>query len=255
LQPYIVKQGDHLAKLAYKFGFDADAVWKDPQNEQLRQQGYLSQDPNILNPTDMLYIPGDTPPTMHTLTVGCTNTFVSDAPSMTLTLKLVGQDSSRYSSRPYTIQELDQLSGLKTDGDGVLTFKAPVTLNVATVVFSDNGETWVLSIGHLDPIDTLSGVFQRLQNLGFLGGELNLEAVNLDVLRLGLWALKASQSGSSNSSAPASAPAPDSAPESDSGADSTPPSSGNVASDNAGLGDDGTLDAATTSLLLKAYGC
>jgi hypothetical protein len=37
LQPYVIKQGDHLALLAYKFGFDADTVWNDPKNAQLRQ--------------------------------------------------------------------------------------------------------------------------------------------------------------------------------------------------------------------------
>jgi hypothetical protein len=37
MQPYVIKQGDHLAALAYKFGFDADTAWQDPSNAQLDQ--------------------------------------------------------------------------------------------------------------------------------------------------------------------------------------------------------------------------
>jgi len=57
LQPYVVLQGEYLAMLAYKLGFDANAVWNDPKNQQLRDAGKLSQDPNVLWPTDVIYIP------------------------------------------------------------------------------------------------------------------------------------------------------------------------------------------------------
>ena len=48
------------------------------------------------------------------------------------------------------------------------TFQAPVTLSVATLTFTDSNETWTLRIGSLDPINTLSGIFQRLQHLGYI---------------------------------------------------------------------------------------
>ncbi len=57
MQPYVIRQGDFLLKLAHKFGFDADSVWSDPSNSALRT---LRSDPNILSPGDILYIP--TPP-------------------------------------------------------------------------------------------------------------------------------------------------------------------------------------------------
>jgi hypothetical protein len=107
----VIRQGDHLALLAYKFGSDADAVWNDPTNAQLRQAGHLSQDPNILNPTDMLYIPDSRPPVMHSLVTGTTNTFVSNIPTITLTHQFVGDDASTYASKAYTVVELDSLLG------------------------------------------------------------------------------------------------------------------------------------------------
>ena len=53
MQPYVIRQGDYLALLAYKFDFDADTVWGDPANSDLRK---LRPNPNLLWPTDVLYI-------------------------------------------------------------------------------------------------------------------------------------------------------------------------------------------------------
>lgn len=295
MQPYIIRQGDHLSSVAYRCGFDADAVWNDPKNAQLRQ---VRPDPNILDPGDVLYIPDqDAPPVMKSLTTGSTNAFVSDAPTVTLTQQFIGPDATTYASRAYTIQELDQLTGLATDENGFARFPVPVTLATATLVFTDTGELWALRIGEMDPINTPLGIFKRLQNLGYLGLDVQFDssslANNLDVLRMGLRSLKASQTSNgddapgSASSGPLSNPAPesdstrvgsylDAAPESDRGPasgtsgspssgstregdpepGSAPPSSANSASvDDSGLGDDGTLDADTTTLLRKAHGC
>jgi hypothetical protein len=224
LPPYVIRQGDYLAALAHQLGFDADTVWNDPSNAQLKQ---LRSDPNILFPGDVLQIPNPTsqPPATN-LTPGSTNNFVSSAPTVTITVKLVGADPTTYASRAYTIQELDSLTGLTTDGNGVVTFQAPVTLSTATIVFTDTGESRALSIGSLDPTDTLSGIFQRLQNLGYIDTTVIFDPKQLDVLRNGLIALKESQSGPP-SSAPASAPPP-SVPPSDPSPASTPGAAGPV---------------------------
>jgi N-acetylmuramoyl-L-alanine amidase len=302
VQPYVIRQGDFLLALAHQFGFDADTVWNDPKNAQLRQ---LRPNPNILYPTDVLYIPDqNASPVMQSLATGTTNNFVSSAPTTTLSVTFVGNDPTAYASKAYTIQELDQLTGVVTDGNGVAKFDAPVTLQNATLVFTETGASYALSIGGMDPIDTLSGIFLRLQNLGYIGGAVPFDASNLDLLRTALRALKASQASSSDDSAPASSPAPNSgpgsspapnsapgsgpsldsapgsspapnsapasspapnsvpgsspapnsAPGSSPSSDSSPGSSANGASDNAGLADDGTLDAPTTALLLKVHG-
>jgi hypothetical protein len=82
VQPYVIRQGDFLLKLGFELGFDADTVWQDPSNADLRA---LRPDPNILFPGDVLYV--SDPPTQPTagasLTPGSTNTFVSDTPTAT----------------------------------------------------------------------------------------------------------------------------------------------------------------------------
>jgi N-acetylmuramoyl-L-alanine amidase len=315
MQPYVIRQGDFLLSLAHQFGFDADTVWNDPKNAQLRQ---LRPNPNTLYPTDVLYIPEPNAPVMQSLTTGTTNNFVSSPPTTTLSVTFVGNDPTAYASKAYTIQELDQLTGLVTDGNGVAKFDAPVTLETATLVFTETGESYALSIGGMDPINTLSGIFLRLQNLGYIGAAVPFDASNVDLVRAALRALNASQASGSAGSTPASAPSssdstpasgpssdpspasapsssdpspasapspsdstPASGPSSDSlplsglssdsspgsapsssdpspgsspSSDPSPGSSPNGASDNAGLADDGTLDAPTSALLLKAHG-
>jgi hypothetical protein len=235
LQPYIVRQGDHLPSLAYRFDFDADAVWNDPKNADLRRIRKLSADPNILCPTDMLYIPDPKPAVVQSLNTGTTNTFVADVPTATLNVKFVEADGTPYASKAFTVQELPELAGLTTDGSGLAHVRVPVTLDAATVVFSDSNDSFELAIGEMDPIDTLSGVFKRLKNLGYIDDDIAFASAPRDILRAGLLALTSAKSAS------------DDPPASDASAAS--------ADAAAGLSDDGTLDAATKSVLLDAHGC
>ncbi len=271
MEPYVIRQGDFLESLAYQFGFDADTVWNDPKNADLRQ---LRTNPNILYPTDVLYIPSQSgPPQMTTLATGSTNSFVANSPSVPITISF---SDTAFASQSYSIQELPDLTGLATDASGTATFSAPVTLSTATISFADSGTTFAIDIGTLDPIDTLSGISQRLQHLGFID-DANVDPTNLDTLRAALRALTATQPGAdllpiepppvsipppsdsepSNSSPPSNDPQEDPA----STSDASPPTDGSAApsyapapQDNAGLTDDGTLDDATSARLLAAHG-
>lgn len=273
MQPYVIKQGDYLAKLAYKFGFDADAVWGDDKNADLRQ---ARSDHNILAPTDILYIPDPDDPVPITLQTGTTNSFVSSVPTKIVTIRFMDDNLA---SQSCTIAELDYLIGLTTDSEGILEFEAPVTLKVATVTFPEveGGATCACGIGQLDPINTLSGIWQRLQNLGYVDHGLAFDPTNVEAIRDGLRALKYSSpegpggsegSGDSDSDESGdsdSAPASNSSPDADSSPNSDdPPESADSTPDhvadagptwNEGLDDDGTLDAKVSKRLLAAHGC
>jgi hypothetical protein len=290
MQPYVVKQGDYLLKIANALGFSADSAWSDDSNSALRA---LRPDPNILFPGDVLQVPDANSPAPTSLNTGSANNFASNVPTAPLTVKFVGP---------------------------VDAFQVPVSFDTVTITFTDSGDTCVLSIGGMDPVNTLSGIFKRLQNLGYIGQDVTFDPSALDGLRAGLLMLKASQpAGDSpppsappasappastpppassappastappassappastpppaSSAPPASAPppssnpAPDSSPPSSDSApgeslnpinllaslssqESTPPPSGAIG-DSSGLSDDGTLDAATQALLIQAHG-
>jgi ribosomal protein L16 Arg81 hydroxylase len=105
MQPYIICEGDYLAKLAHQFGFDADTVWNDPKNAQLQQ---VRPNPNILLPGDVLYIPDQTvAKPQQSVTTGTTNTFVTDTPTVTITVQFT--DTS-LASQAYSVRVLLFLS-------------------------------------------------------------------------------------------------------------------------------------------------
>lgn len=249
MEPYVVRQNDYLLKIAHKLGFDPDAVWNDPSNGDLSQ---LRSDHSILFAGDLLQVPSPADAPVHPLTVGSTNSFVAaDAPATSISVKLVNDDDDqKYAGRAYTITELADLTGLTSGGDGVLTFQVPVTLDAATIVFADNGESLVLQIGGMDPIDTMSGVFKRLQNLGFIDWSVEFDTTssetNLGVVREALRWLKGSQ-GSNAGGGPGVASRPRIC---DSDDDEAPPAGGDGAasqagesSDDASAGDSGASDA------------
>jgi hypothetical protein len=244
MQPYVIRQGDYLAKLAHKFGFDADAVWAHAKNAALRE---ARTDPNILAPTDILYIPEPGPTKWWALKTGTTNTFVSDCPTKTITIQFLDH---HLASRSCIIAELDHLTGLATDGNGRLKFEVPVRLMVATVTLSDleEGVTCVCRIGHIDPLNSLSGIWQRLQNLGHVHPD--LDPSDLAAVRTGLRALKYSlPEGPGGSESNGDLDSSDFTDDSraDDGTEAGP-------TYNEGLDDDGVLDARVAKRLLVAHG-
>jgi len=187
VQPYVICRGDYLLKVAYEKGFDADAVWGNAKNADLQTR---RKDSNILAPGDMLFIPdAQDGPDPKSIEAGSTSTFVSPAPPTPVTVKFT---DSGLASQPCTIAELPDLTGLTTDASGSLTFQCPVSLETATITFASAAPpaTFICQIGHLDPIETPVGIFQRLQNLGYIDQDVEFEEDDLDLLRGALNALK-----------------------------------------------------------------
>ena len=233
MEPYVIKAGDYLAKLAYKFGFDADAVWNDPANDDLRKR---RPNPNILWPTDILYIPDqvDKKPTTFTLVVGQMNTFESNPTIIDFSIRF---SDTNLASQAYTVDELPERTGLTTGADGTASLSIPVTLAFVTIRFSTSGATYAFRIGDLDPVDTLSGTFQRLQNLGFIELDKDVGTTDLDTIRAALTAFKNAY------------PSGDGASAGSSGADAN-----GSGSNESGLSDDGALDKVTSQHLLEISG-
>jgi N-acetylmuramoyl-L-alanine amidase len=239
MQPYVICDSDHLLQVAHKFGFDPDEVWNDPSNADLRK---LRPDFNVLLAGDVLYIPDqvDKPVTFHNLAVGSTNSFVApNPPKVSVSVRFIDANGSTHTSKSFTIEELPELQGLKTTDEGVATFSVPVNLGRATLVFDETGEARSLWIASMDPIDTLSGIFKRLQNLGFIGQNEVFDDKNLDILRGGLCALRLSAKSGGDL---------DGCLEHSLDGES-------FGLEYAGLSDDGVLASEVQKLLVEEHGC
>jgi hypothetical protein len=165
---YVVRSGDYLTKLASTLGFDADAVWNDPANEELKAQ---RPNPEILAPGDVLIIPEPSPDPID-LHAGTSNSYEADVPKVHVALAfstpgLAGEDDEPLADEPYVVLGLGEDVEGTTSGDGQVEFDVPVTVREVTIEFPDRGYRCPVGIGDIDPNDEPSGVRQRLQNLGY----------------------------------------------------------------------------------------
>jgi protocatechuate 3,4-dioxygenase beta subunit len=164
--PYKVVQGDHIASISADAGFLSwKTIWDDGKNAALKAK----RNPNVLYPDDMLEIPAKQKKEESIPTTDYTTFQTIGDP---VQLKIVVLD---WAGNPIIDTELDvQLDGgekLKTAGDGSATKKVidPFGNKVGQLVVK--GYKLALKLGHLDPVEEISGQLARLNNLGYQAGE------------------------------------------------------------------------------------
>ncbi len=164
MKTYIVRQGDHLASIAWRAGVEADAIWNHPANASIKQ---LRRDPNILAPGDVLTLP-DSRPKKLTVSRGTNNRFVAQVPRVTLRVS-VGDAQGPWAGEAWRAEGLGgaPVEGT-TDGQGVATIEVPVDAASLQLVLPGRHRRMRLDVGHLDPISEDTGVRARLEHLGYL---------------------------------------------------------------------------------------
>ena len=160
MQPYVIRQGDHLAKLGFTHGFDADKVWNDSKNAEIKAK---RKKPSILHPGDIVQFPRARHEGL-VLTKGTTNSYTVTIPKKTL--RLVFKDERLFTAA-YVITGLGAPLEGTTDGGGVLTAQIPVHVREVHVAFTAAHVEYEVRVGDLDPIDETTGVRKRLEHLGF----------------------------------------------------------------------------------------
>ncbi len=161
MKPFVIRQGDHLAKLAYELGFDADEVWNDPNNAALREK----RKPNLLHPGDVLQVP-DQPKKELRFEPSKKNGYRAKVPTLDVHL-VFADEGGPMKDEPYEVRGIDAPAG-KTDAAGKLTLKVPVNVRELVLHFTKRNVVHTVQVGDMDPIEEISGVDKRLQHLGFL---------------------------------------------------------------------------------------
>ena len=173
---YTVQQGDYLAKIAKDFGFsDYRTIWNHPDNSELKSK---RKNPNILYPGDKLVIP-DRKLREENRAVNKKHTFKKR--ESRLRLRLVLEDM--YEKPIANAQCLLAIDGdfrrIKTDGQGKIDEPLRPGTTSATLIIQDAAQTHLnsveipIKIGHLDPLEELSGQRARLKNLGYFPGDVD----------------------------------------------------------------------------------
>jgi hypothetical protein len=158
-------KGDSIPSLAKDNGFFPDTIWNHPQNAQLRQ---LRKSQNQLLPGDPVFIPDLTKRT-ESRGVDASHSFKRKGVPAKLTMRLLELGEPR-KNEPYVLI-VDGMSFKGTlDGDGRLEQFIPPNAKSGQLLLNGGKEVIPVQIGYLNPVSDVSGLQQRLNNLGFVCG-------------------------------------------------------------------------------------
>jgi hypothetical protein len=163
--PYVVQQGDHLSRLAFRFGSDEETIWSNEQNKDLAAR---RKNRHTLCPGDVLWVPGEAAPPLA-LAVGSANSYRAVVPKVPVKLHLDPKQRP-VAGKAFEVHGAggaDPLRGTVSD-EGEIAFEVPVLVREVDVQVREIGLRVRLHVGDLDPLEEPSGVTQRLRNLGYL---------------------------------------------------------------------------------------
>ncbi len=167
---YTVQQKECLANLAAQFGFSWKTIWNHPQNAQLKQK---RKNPNVLLPGDLLFIPERKLKEVSAASQQL-HKFKKKREKVMFRLRLLEEGEPRRNV-DYTLQVGDLTLRGTTNGDGKLEHEIPADATEAVLTTAE--DSYSFQLGGLDPVEEISGMQHRLQNLGYLAeaadGELN----------------------------------------------------------------------------------
>jgi len=164
---HIVEQGECLSRIARVSGIaNWRTIYDHPNNREFRQR---RPDPNVIHPGDRIFIPD-----RELRTEACSterrHRFRLSRAKTFLRLRILGDDGNPAAGRPYRLVLGESAYQGSTATDGCLKHEidpgaesALLTVEIASGV----RHTWSLRIGHLDPIEEVTGIQARLCNMGY----------------------------------------------------------------------------------------
>jgi hypothetical protein len=160
-----VGSGESTSSLAKKNGFNWKTIWEHGENTGLRGK---RDDPNVLHEEDEIFIPEKQ---LKEVSKGTESkhTFKRKGEPCKIKIQLLKLGNPR-ANEDYVIDVGGTLIKGKTDGNGNLEHFIPGESSTAKLILRGGKEEYPLNIGNLDPFEKLSGIQQRLNNLGFSAG-------------------------------------------------------------------------------------
>lgn len=161
-----VEQGDSVISLSEEHGFFANTIWNDPDNAELKKK---RKDMNILMPGDVVVIRDlrlkevDKPTAKQ-------HVFRRKGIPALYRLQVFDVEEPR-ANQKYRLTVDGQLYEGRTDAHGVLQEYIPANSKDGELIIGPDEFQTLLKFGFLDPIDQISGIQKRLNNIGYECGE------------------------------------------------------------------------------------
>lgn len=167
----VAEQGDCVASIAAKKGYEWERVWKDGGNAELRES---RKDPFVLLPGDEVATPEPKEKSEECPTDRKHNFVLNTGPVRFRVVLIDGEDKP-FSGQPYELK-IDEVGFKgKTDGSGGVEHEISPSAKEGHLVVGTGAKKreYYLQLGHLDPLDTVSGAQGRLFDLGYYDGAVN----------------------------------------------------------------------------------
>jgi N-acetylmuramoyl-L-alanine amidase len=175
---HTVKQGEHLSRIARQYGFtDYRTIWDHAENAALKQK---RQDAHVLFPRDRLFIPDKQTKEVSGNTEQ-RHRFQVQQPALKLRLVLEHIYDAPLADAPGELQVESRPQPVTTDSDGQIERAIPIPAEHAQLRLKEPQSPPVdmamsIKIGHLDPVEEVSGQKARLNNLGYFAGPIDGKA-------------------------------------------------------------------------------
>lgn len=174
-ETHVVEQGEHLSQIAKQHGFpDYKIVWDHPENADLKK---LRKNPNVLFPGDEVFIP-DKEEKEESGPTDKRHSFVVDKEKLKLVLVLEDLFEKPIAGATCALIAGNQSFQLTSDSKGKIEHEIPLDATSGFLVIQSDQTPFKddpipLKIGHLHPVDELTGQVARLNNLGYFPGKLD----------------------------------------------------------------------------------
>lgn len=157
-----IGQGENIPSIAAQTGFFSDTLWNHPENAKLKE---LRKNMNVLMPGDEVFIP-DKVLREESCATEQKHKFKRKGEPHKLKLKLMSMGQPR-ANEDYVVNVNGKLINGKTDAGGLVEQSIPGNASTVTLILNGGKEKMNFNVGNLDPVDEVSDVKQRLNNLGF----------------------------------------------------------------------------------------
>lgn len=173
MKKHPVIQGDCISSIAEENGFFWETIWNHADNKQLQDK---RKDPNILYPGDVVTIPDKR---LKEVSEATNNVYKYKLKNTPAKLKLrILRDAEPRAGENFilSIDKVEIKRGqIPADGSIEIPILPKAKAGELIIGEGENAEIYILNLGFLDPIDTITGVKARLNNIGFDCGKVNNE--------------------------------------------------------------------------------
>jgi hypothetical protein len=162
MQTYIVGADESIPSIAKDNGFFWRTLWNHPDNAALKAK---RKDPNVLMEGDEVTIP-DLRLRQESGATEARHTFQLKGEPHIFKLRLMRMNKPR-ANEAYVLKLDGKLIRGQTDATGLLQHSIPGNAKGGLLLLKNGKEQYSICIGGMDPVDEISGIQHRLNNLGF----------------------------------------------------------------------------------------